>query len=178
MTPAKPFATPFAIFRAAAARDFEESELMTPAADGDIDPAAAGELVAAGVLEGSRVSLLFQRPGMSLAHAWFKSGFPLPRHSHDADCLYLILAGTLRIGTEELAAGDGFFVGSNVPYTYTPGPDGVEVLEFRTTDAFDIRVLANSPAWWGKALATVTGRRESWRGETPPSGLHFGATSS
>jgi hypothetical protein len=170
----RPFATPFAIFRACEARSYEESEIMTPAAGSEFDPEGSAALIEAGVLEGSSVRLLFKRPGMSLTHAWFRSGFPLPRHSHDADCLYFVLAGSLRIGVEELAAGDGFFVGANVPYTYTPGRAGVEVLEFRTSDAFDIRVLAKNPAFWAKALETVNGKREAWQDETPPSGLRFG----
>jgi quercetin dioxygenase-like cupin family protein len=167
------FATPFAVFRAGKARDLGD-EFMNQAPNSEFDPEGAAKLVAAGVLEGSQLRLLFERPGMSLSHAWFRSGFPLPRHSHDSDCLYFVLAGSLRLGSEELGAGDGFFVGANVPYTYTPGPDGVEVLEFRTTDRFDIRVLAKNPAFWATALATVEEKRESWPAETPPSGLRFG----
>ena len=97
------------------------------------------------MLDGTTVKLLFSMPGMSLTHAWFKSGFPLPRHSHDTDCLYYIVAGSIRIGTEELGKGDGFFVGADVPYAYTPGADGVEILEFRASNAFDIKLLANNP---------------------------------
>jgi quercetin dioxygenase-like cupin family protein len=175
MTGTKPFATPFAIFRAKNAADYDESGLMTPAETSQVDAEAAAQAVEAGMLEGSRVRLLFERPGLSLTHAWFKSGFPLPRHSHDADCLYFVLAGSLRIGVEELSAGDGFFVGADVPYAYTPGPQGVEVLEFRTSDRFDIRVLAKNPAFWAKALATLDAKRVAWAGETPPSGLTFGS---
>jgi quercetin dioxygenase-like cupin family protein len=170
----KPFATPFAIVRAKDARPYDESEAMSPSPRSEFDADGAARLIEDGVLEGSTVHLLFERPGLSLSHAWFKSGFPLPRHSHNADCLYFVLAGSLRIGTEELTAGDSFFVGTDVPYTYTPGPEGVEVLEFRTSDRFDIRVLAKNPAFWAKAAETLAGKREAWRGETPPSGLRFG----
>lgn len=179
-TPSRPgpFATPFAIFRAGRARDYSESEIMNPAPGSELDQEGAAATIEAGILEGSTVRLLFERPGMSLTHAWFKSGFPLPRHSHDADCLYFVLAGSLRLGVEELSAGDGFFVGANVPYTYTPGPQGVEVLEFRTANAFDIRVLARNPAFWRKAAETVVSKREEWQRETPPSGLRFGPATS
>ncbi|MGJ3627380.1 cupin domain-containing protein [Sphingomonas sp. MMS24-JH45] len=84
-------------------------------------------------------------PGMSLTYAWFKSGFPLPLHSHNADCLYYIIAGTLKLEREELGAGDGFFVGKDAPDQYKPGPTGVEVLEFRTADTFDIASSAIPP---------------------------------
>jgi quercetin dioxygenase-like cupin family protein len=175
MSQQEPFASPFAIFRAGTAKDYDESEIMSPASGSEYDPAGSAAVIEAGILEGSRVRLLFERPGLSLTHAWFKSDFPLPRHSHNADCLYFVLAGSLRLGREELAPGDGFFVGANVPYTYTPGRQGVEVLEFRTANAFDIRVLAKNPAFWAKALTTVDERRDAWADETPPSGLSFGS---
>ncbi len=131
----------------------------------------AAALREAGVFEGSRVCRLFSRPGMSLSYAWFKSGYPLPRHSHDSDCLYFILGGSLRMGDEELGPGDGFFVGTDVPYTYVPGDDGVEVLEFRDADIFDIKLRADNPAFWRKAVETVLREREAWKSQTTPSGL-------
>lgn len=135
----------------------------------DIEMTGAVAAVEAGMLEGTTVKLLFEMPGLSLAHAWFKSGFPLPRHTHNVDCLYYIVAGSLRIGSEELARGDGFFVGAGVPYSYVPGPDGVEVLEFRGSNSFDIKLMANNAAYWAKAVATVEDKRECWQSELAPS---------
>jgi hypothetical protein len=128
-------------------------------------------MMAAGVAEGSENRLLFAGAGMSLSYVWFKSGYPLPRHSHDGDCLYHILAGSLRLGSEELGPGDGFFLGGGTPYTYTPGPEGVEVLEFRAAAAFDIRVLAGNAAFWSRATRTVEDHVEAWREEPRPSRL-------
>lgn len=161
----------FAIRRAADATDFEESGIMTAAVPTEIEMAGSIAAVQAGMLEGTQVKLLFDMPGMTLAKAWFKSGFPLPRHSHDADCLYYITAGSLRIGTEELGAGDTFFVGAGVPYTYTPGEQGVEVLEFRTSSAFDIRMLADNQAYWKRAVEKVEAKRAAWADEPPPSAI-------
>ena len=42
-------------------------------------------------------------PGFGLTHVWFKEGYALPLHSHDCDCLYYVIAGSLKMGTEELA---------------------------------------------------------------------------
>lgn len=159
----------FSIFRARSAVDFETSGIMTPAALTPVEMAGAAAVSEAGYEAGVNVRLLFSLPGMSLAHAWFKSGFPLPRHSHDVDCLYYILSGSLRIGTEELGPGDGFFVGADVPYTYTPGDRGVEVLEFRAASAFGIKLLASNPAFWARAAETVRRRRSVWETEQPPS---------
>ena len=160
----------FQIYRGKEAPPFSEIDVM--AYDGVTSEleqrfAALGE---AGVDEGQTVKLLFAGAGMSLTYAWFKSGFPLPRHSHDADCLYYIIAGSLTLGTETLGKGDGFFVPSDAAYSYTPGPDGVEVLEFRTAETFNIRFLAGNPAFWAKAMETVKSERPGWGTQTPPSG--------
>jgi hypothetical protein len=130
---------------------------------------AGGRVTAAGIAAGHENRLLFSAAGLSLTYVWFKSGYPLPRHSHDVDCLYYIVGGALRLGSETLGKGDGFLIGAGVPYTYTPGPEGVEVLEFRASDAFDITVLANNPAFWDRALKTVTERHDAWTDEPRPS---------
>lgn len=78
----------FAIYRKADAAAFSETTCMetvglTPVITDGIERATAE-----GADDGQEVRLLFSTPGMSLTYAWFKSGFPLPLHSHDADCLY------------------------------------------------------------------------------------------
>lgn len=158
----------FAIYRGEEAPAFSEIDVMdydgmTPALESTF-----AELTEAGVDEGQTVKLLFAAPGLSLTYAWFKSGFPLPRHTHDADCLYYIVAGSLALGTATLGAGDGFFVPADMAYAYVPGPEGVEVLEFRTAERFNIRFLAGNPAFWSKALATVQAERPGWATQTPP----------
>lgn len=165
---------PFTIFRARDAIDYAEAEVMTGTPVTTVEVEGSEALVRGGMLEGSAVKLMFSRPGLSLTHVWFKSGFPLPRHSHSADCLYVIVAGSLRIGTEELGPGDGFFVGTDVPYAYTPGPEGVEVLEIRTSNSFDIKLFANNPDWWDKAARRLEENREKWPEQTPPSGWKVG----
>lgn len=122
-----------------------------------------------GIEDGNITKLLFATPTMSLTYAWFKSDFPLPLHSHDADCLYYIIAGSLKLGTEMLGAGDGFFVGKDVPYAYKPGPEGVEVLEFRGADHFDIKFKGATSAYWDKIIAGMEAARGGWQSEAPPS---------
>jgi hypothetical protein len=94
-------------------------------------------------------------PGFSLTYVWFKSDFPLPRHSHQMDCAYYIVGGSLQIGGDVLGKGDGFFVPANMPYTYIAGPKGVEVLEFRQHACHDIRLMADNPAFWEKVAASA-----------------------
>jgi hypothetical protein len=159
----------FAIYRARDARPYDETGPMFNS--GEMPPVLAQyapDLHAAGVDAGHHVRLLFSAPGISLTYVWFKSGFPLPRHSHNADCLYYIVAGSLKMGAEDLGPGDGFFLGSDVPYAYTPGPDGLELLEFRTSDRFDFKMLAENPAFWIKAIKEVGQRSPGWIGEPKP----------
>jgi hypothetical protein len=167
---AKP-AGKFAIFRGSEAPALSEVDAM--AYDGMTPELAEtfGKLGQAGIDEGQTVKLLFSAPGFSLTYAWFKSGFPLPRHSHDADCLYYIIAGSLTLGSQTLGAGDGFFVPSNGAYTYEPGPDGVEVLEFRDAEHFNIRFLAGNPAFWNRALDAVQRERAAWKDQPRPQDL-------
>ncbi len=161
--------TRFAIYRGADAPDFSEVSVMDMVGVTPVIAAGIEAAHAEGAPDGDMVKLLFAVPGMSLTYAWFKSGYPLPLHSHNADCLYYIIAGTLQLGNEELGAGDGFFVGKDVPYFYTPGPKGVEVLEFRTADHFDIRFRGETKAFWDKTAASVKRERVNWPGQVPPS---------
>jgi hypothetical protein len=166
---------PFEIFRARDASDYSEGGPMHMAQSGEVEMQGLAAMAEAGLIEGSRVKLLHSRPGMSLTYVWFKSGYPLPLHSHDTDCLYFVVAGSLRIGTEVLGPGDGFFLGTDVPYTYVPGDEGVEVLEFRTSNSFDFKSLGKTATYWAKALTNLNSARENWDTETvPPSGMKVG----
>lgn len=127
-----------------------------------------GRLVAAGINDGAVVKMLFSAPGFSLAYVWFKAHFPLARHSHNADCLYYIIAGGLKLGTEELGPGDGFLLPSGTPYTYTVGADGVELLEFRHTGHFDFRAHGGTAAFWNKAEAVIAANRDAWQATAAP----------
>ncbi len=165
---------PLEIFRAAEARDYAEGGVQTMVEPSPTVMGALARFHTSGGGAGQHVTLAYSRPGFSLTHVWFKSGYPLPLHSHSGDCLYYILAGEIRVGQERLGPGDGFFVGSDVAYTYEVGPEGVEVLEFRATDELDIRFRSDSAAAWDKTIATLEARREDWAHEPPPSRRHAG----
>ncbi|VWX53313.1 cupin domain-containing protein [Novosphingobium sp. 9U] len=159
----------FEIYRSHDYRDYGEHGIMNL---DDITPTIAEGLAAfdrSGGGGGQVVRMAYSRPGMSLTHVWFKSGYPLPLHSHTSDCLYYLLAGSIRVGTEELGPGDGFFVASDVPYTYETGPNGAEVLEFRATDHLNIRFMAKAKKAWDKTIAKLEAKREDWATELPPS---------
>jgi hypothetical protein len=158
----------FQIFRWNEAPDLVTAACMTI---GEYPPAAAEgmqRMVGAGFLDGEEVKVLVNIPGFSLAHVWFKADFPLPLHSHDADCLYYIVAGSLQLGTETLGPRDSFFVPCNAAYAYKPGPDGVELLEIRHANTFDFQIYAKNKAFYDKAVTTIEGKRDSWRNAPRP----------
>jgi hypothetical protein len=160
--------TRFAIFRAQNASSESEAHIMRYEPMTATEADGGQRAIAAGMNHGHDLKVLFSMPGLSLVYAWFKSGFPLPRHTHDVDCLYYIVGGSLRIGDQELHRGDGFFIGHGIPYAYTAGPAGVEVLEFRASNAFNIKLMANNPAFWDRAIETVSRHRDSWERERRP----------
>ena len=117
-----------------AADAFEYSELAEKYGEEPVRQ-KLGEMIRS-FAHGTSVTPLFWQGGdngMSLVHAWFGPNFPLFRHSHPAygDCLYYVLAGEVILGRKRLGAGSGFFIPNGMPYKYTAGPAGVEVLEFR-----------------------------------------------
>ena len=105
--------------------------------------------------------------GMSLTWARFGANFPLPRHSHNVDCVYYIIAGSVQMGNQTLGAGDGFFAGADAPYGYTAGPDGVELVEFRPKTCYDSR-LRESPEGWTRIIDGVRANRDAWVDELAP----------
>lgn len=134
----------------------------------DVSRDGLARMTEAGIGEGAEARVLYSAPGFSVMYAWFKSGFPLFRHSHGPDCLYQVIGGSLRMGDEVLTKGDGFFIPAGSPYAFEVGPEGVEIIEFRHENIRDTVIQANNPAFWEKAVETVRSRRDEWRTESRP----------
>ncbi len=100
----------FRIFRAKDAPGLMEAGCMAVEPFTPVQRAGMDKAREAGYLEGDEIKVLVDIPGFSLTHVWFKPGYALPLHSHDADCLYYIIAGSLSLGTEELGERDSFFI--------------------------------------------------------------------
>ena len=161
----------FTIFRASEARELMEAKCMSVEPFSPSQRAGMDRLVANGYLEGGETRVLTDLPGFSILHVWFKKGYPLPLHSHDADCMYYIVAGGVRLGTETLGPRDCFFVPAGVPYTYKASDDGVELLEIRHDPHFSFVNLAGGEAFWAKAAESCAANSEDWKTAERPS-LH------
>lgn len=111
--------------------------------------------------------------GMSLAHVWFGANLPLFRHSHPryGDCLYYVLQGEAHLGSQVLGPGDGFFVPNGMPYKYTAGPNGVEVLEYRAGGGIDGApgMVMNEPsvAAIRRLIETAAVHKDTWVDASP-----------
>jgi quercetin dioxygenase-like cupin family protein len=158
------------IFRAADAVDLGETDFMDPPTMSPETQDAFGRMDMTGMAVGGQVKVLNRSTpdsgGFSLVHVWFKAGYPLPRHSHDADCMYYVISGEVHMGNQVLRAGDSFFIPADAPYAYTPGPDGVEILEIRKDcDRFDIKIADASPERWEAIADASSSQRERWASE-------------
>jgi hypothetical protein len=158
----------FTIFRREDALDLAQSGIMAMVPYSP-EQAEGMRVFRENDVPGGESKVLINLPGFSLVHAWFKRDYPLPLHSHDSDCLYYIVSGSLRLGTQELGPQEGFFIPSGVPYTYTPGSEGVEVLEFRHETQFDFKLVAKGEGFFRRAGETIARRREEWASARRPS---------
>jgi quercetin dioxygenase-like cupin family protein len=145
---------------------FESGTMSVPA----FDPEDQKSLAAQGprsknIALGGHDAVLFRGPdkdAFSLVKAWFAPHYVLPRHSHDADCLYYIVEGSIVMGSQTLSAGDGFFVPAGAPYAYEAGPDGVAVLEFRTRTSFDMTIPGGQVERLAKMGVVADEHAEQW----------------
>jgi mannose-6-phosphate isomerase-like protein (cupin superfamily) len=148
---------------------------MTAMFVGDMDETQMKNLVKLGgpdYAEGSVVKVLFSSEEMqlSLTYAWFKAGYPLPRHSHSADCLYYVVSGEMRMGDDKMGAGDAIFVPAGSLYTFETGPEGLEFVEFRKAARYDIKFNAPAKAW-DRQVAQRDANVEAWRKAKPPTAV-------
>lgn len=148
-------------------RFFTADEAPTLEEDGIMSPPALAQEVRdtvdfAPFVGATRIKVLFKGDGMSLIHARFGAGYRLPRHTHSSDCLYYVVAGSAQMGGRTIPAGDGFFVRGGQPYAYAAGPEGIEVLEFRSSTSFDMVILDQTVEAWSALAAIAKQNRPLW----------------
>jgi len=135
------------IFKGAGAPSLQKAAMSTGRSHVDDEP--IDEFFSEAIMTSFSSSVPYRqqgRDGMSLVHLDFPPGAMLPRHSHSADCLYYIVSGGIVLGKRELGPGDGFYVPADQPYGYRAGTEGVVLLEFRQSTAFDTKFHEKDPA--------------------------------
>ncbi len=149
-------AVPLADSGAMAAPVFDPGDMKALADDGPRSPT-----VALGIAD----TLVFRgegHDGSSLVRAWLAPHYVLPRHTHSGDCLYYIVEGSITMGSQQLGAGDGFFVPSDAPYAYEAGPEGAVVLEFRAQTSFDIKFTGGQLERWRRMAVVAEEHGDRW----------------
>ena len=159
------------IFRAEEAIPLVETDFMAMPRMTDEALAAGGPEIFMSSAPGTDVRIAIRQTpeegGFSILHVWFKADYPVPRHSHNADCLYYIVSGSAVLGAHTLRAGDGFFIPAGAPYGYNAGPDGVELLEIRhCVSQFDLQMLESNAGKWATIADTIASHREAWEADT------------
>lgn len=151
------------IHRAADSVDLAETDFMLSPQTPDGSDYTVSETVGADAAAGAQLKVLVRDAGgFSLVYIWFKANYPLPRHSHNVDCMYYVISGSAVMGNQTLRPGDSFFVPADAPYQYSAGPDGVEVLEIRHgAEQFDIRLTSN-PDLFRAMAETMAANRDRW----------------
>jgi quercetin dioxygenase-like cupin family protein len=155
------------LFRAKDAVDLYETDLMSKPEMSPLAQEAMQTGVAAGLGAGAQTKVVLRQSedegGFSLVSLWFKPDFPLPRHTHNVDCLYYVLSGSAVMGSQTLRTGDGFFVPADAPYQYSAGPEGVEVLEIRHgVEHFDMKIPDALPEVTKAANEAAQAHRDEW----------------
>jgi len=146
-------------------------QMMQPPVWDEAAVQATPEFFASG---GSASVRLFSDPGGTendcLNLIWLRLGsnYHLPRHSHTENCLYYVASGELHLGNQTIRSGEGFFVPSEAPYTYTAGPEGAEILEFRGTARPVASQTLESRAGWKRILENAREHRKRWVQELKP----------
>jgi quercetin dioxygenase-like cupin family protein len=155
------------LFRAKDAVDLYETDLMSKPEMSPLAEEAMQAGVTAGLGAGAQTKVVLRQSedegGFSLVSLWFKPGFPLPRHTHNVDCLYYVLSGSAIMGNQTLRTGDGFFVPADAPYQYSAGPEGVEVLEIRHgVEHFDMKIPDALPEVTNAVNELIRSQRDEW----------------
>ena len=155
------------ICRAEDAVPLTDTDCMNNPAMSPSSASAISELVEAGLSDGGTTDVLLRQSldegGFMLVRLWFKPHYPLMRHSHDVDCLYYVLSGDAKMGSQTLRTGDSFFVPAGAPYGYSAGPRGVEILEIRHgVTQFNMTIADQPDSRWQAMVEVVSANSGRW----------------
>ena len=85
--------------------------------------------------------------GLRLSIFHVAPGTVFPRHSHDVDYIEFILEGEVHHGNKIVRRGAGVYRKAGTPYTFTAGPEGAVIADFRAHTHYSTDWL-DDPADW------------------------------
>jgi hypothetical protein len=85
--------------------------------------------------------------GIRLAIFRIAPGTVFPRHTHDVDYIEFVLDGEVHYGNKVVRRGGGVFRKAGTPYTFTAGPEGAVIADFRAHTFYDTTWLDDPTTW-------------------------------
>ena len=85
--------------------------------------------------------------GLRLSIFRVAPGTVFPRHTHNVDYIEFVLEGEVHYGNKVVRRGGGVFRKAGTPYTFTAGPEGAVIADFRAHSFYGTTWL-DDPATW------------------------------
>jgi hypothetical protein len=85
--------------------------------------------------------------GMSLTILEYAPGTVLPKHRHNVDYIEFVLEGEVCHGNRVLKPGEGVFRTAGAPYTFTVGPRGATIADFRAKTFYSTEYIDPPEKW-------------------------------
>jgi quercetin dioxygenase-like cupin family protein len=85
--------------------------------------------------------------GMRLTIFRIAPGTVFPRHSHDVDYIEFILEGEVHHGNKVVRRGAGVYRKAGTPYTFTAGPEGAVIADFRAQTFYGTTWVDDPTDW-------------------------------
>ena len=74
-------------------------------------------------------------------------GTVFPRHTHNVDYIEFVLDGEVHYGNKVVRRGGGVFRKAGTPYTFTAGPEGAVIADFRAHTYYSTEWLDDPSTW-------------------------------
>ena len=134
----------------------------------EMNPPALDQMMNWGLSGGNVAKVLFKdggEDGMSLVWSWFGPDYPLPRHSHNADCLYYVVAGEARHGQPHRRRGRRLLRARRRALRLHRGPRRHPDPRVPQRRQFDMQITEGLDRW-DRIMEVVEEKSEAWTEES------------
>jgi hypothetical protein len=103
--------------------------------------------------------------GLRLSIFRIAPGTVFPRHSHDVDYIEFVLDGEVHHGNKVVRRGAGVYRRAGTPYTFTAGPHGAVIADFRAHTFYGTTWLDDPADWpphrdWENGASSTASERD------------------